>query len=309
MVKGQLEDMATRAITGQGVGQPPGKKEDDPDVKLQKTLDFVTNIVKLRELEKVGQVPAPAPPAPPGVDKQMAEMFTAIAQTLQSLVVAEREARGKAESAQTDIAQKYFTTVAEYAKSLMSQAQHPPNVPTTQSELEVFTRWQGIIEGQVNKVIQASQATGPPAGLGTQDVDLKRLDHQQQLAMLQAQQIHEIALENLKLQMAQFNFDQVKWQKQEDKKTDWWGDLMTAVGGAVRSGVQAGQAGGQSSPSPIGQTPAGMPVFGCQTPGCEQKFPVYPGSKFFSCPKCGTQYKVSEGETEAPEVTADEIPI
>ena len=293
---------------GADTGKQTSDKKEEPEDKLKKTLDFVADTVKVRALQKLETEPEPSQP-PAGVDKEMAGMFTAVAQTLQSLVVAEREARGKAESAQTDIAQKYFTTVAEYAKSLMSQAQHPPNVPTTQSELEVFTRWQGIIEGQVNKVIQASQAAGPPAGLGTPDIELKRLDHQQQLAMLQSQQTHEIALENLKLQLAQFNFDQVKWQKQEDKKNDWWGDFLTAVGGAVRSGVQAGgQPGGQSSPSPIGQTSAGMPVFECQKPGCEQKFPVYPGSKFFSCPKCGTQYKVSEGETEAP-VTADEIPI
>ena len=95
----QGEDALMKAIVGQGVGQAPPEKKKSLDEKVQEAMDVAINAQKLKTIEKLNKEEQPAPAIPPGVDKELVGMFTAVATTLQGLVTAEREARISAENA------------------------------------------------------------------------------------------------------------------------------------------------------------------------------------------------------------------
>lgn len=250
-------------------------------------------------------------------NQQLTNILTSVTNVLTGTLELERKARQAAESAQTDMAAKYFTTIADHAKELQTRVQgiQPTGPRTIQEIVGEFEAFQSIVNSNAARIAKEVISTAQPpvskSGLSSIDVDFKKLELEQTTRLAEMRQNHEIAMKNLDLQLAKLGLEAAQWRNREEKKNDWWSDFVTAVGGAVKSGVQSGaQSGGQSPPSPIGQTTAGMPIFACQTPGCDQKFSVYPGSKFFSCPTCGTQYKVSEGEAEAPEPqSSEEIPI
>lgn len=232
----------------------------------------------------------------PGINTQMVTMINALSTTLTGLVSAEREARQRAEAATSQIQQQYFSSQAENIKQLYERAVNPPAIAKDKTGLENFMEWQKVIDQAAAKLLQLqppppSMATGPSQF----DLELKRMDLDNQRIMMQMGQAHELAMKDLDLKMANFHLDVAKFKRGEESKSGWLDEVLSVLGMAVQQGAKS-----NGTPS-VGQqapTPGGLMSSECNA--CHTKMFYPPEADFFSCGKCGAQYTTKEQPPASP---------
>jgi|GEM_PF-2754554 hypothetical protein len=242
------------------------------------------------------------------INTQMVTMFTTLSNTLTGLVGAEREARQRAESATNDAQQKYFTSQADMIKQLYERANKPPDLPKTMSELENYRQWNSIIT-EAAKTVMPAPAPAPASGPTQLDIEMKRMDLDNQRLTLQMQHAHDIALEEMKLKIANFNLEIAKFKRGEDKNSSWLDEILNFMGLAVQQGVNGANANG--APGISQQVPTQGGLVSAECGNCHQKMVYPPDAEFFSCGKCGIQYttkRPSQGPGSADPESAAPAP-
>jgi hypothetical protein len=233
----------------------------------------------------------------PGINAQMVAMISTLSTTLIGLVSAEKEARQRAEAATSQIQQQYFTSQAENIKQLYERAVNPPAIAKDKSGLENFMEWQKVIDQATTKLLQ-QQPPPLPATTGPSqfDLELKKMDLENQRIMLSMGQAHELAMKDLDLKMANFHLDVAKFKRGEESKSGWLDEVLSVLGMAVQQGAKS-----NGAPPGLGAqtlTPGGLMSSDCTN--CNTKMFYPPGADFFSCGKCGAQYTTKEQPVEAP---------
>ena len=237
------------------------------------------------------------------VNQQLVGMMTTLSGTLTSLIAGEREARQKAEEATSTWQKEYFTSQANNFKEMREKANNPPVAPTTPDKFQEFKQWNDMIADESNKQLAILKAQVPQVHSGPSDVDLElaRINHENQRLMMQMQQAHELAMEDIKIKQAQFSLEVAKFKRGEESKTGWLDEVLGVLGMAVQQGSNGG-----SDMMGAAKTIGGLASQICDK--CGTKMTYAPDAGFFSCGKCGAQYTTAEEAVAAAPGTRPQSP-
>jgi hypothetical protein len=242
-------------------------------------------------------------------NKQLMTVFTGLTGTLTSMVELERNARIAAERSSSENMQNYFKLIADQAKELTDRMKEmqPPEPVTIADKLTEMKALQDIVsehaEGIAKRIVASTQPALSRTGLSSVDVDLKKLELNQNVQLLQMQQNHEIAIKTMEIEIKKLGMEAARWEVGQQNKQNWFTEAIGAFGQAFQQGIGNQPLGGgvqQETASPVhappqvGKTPAGLIAVKCSTPGCEIPFAVVPGMESVACPKCGTVYQTSD---------------
>lgn len=244
-------------------------------------------------------------------NKQLMTVFTGLTDTLTKMVDLERTARIAAEKSSSENMQNYFTLIANQAKELTDRMKEmqPPEPVTIADKLTEMKALQDIVsehaEGIAQRIVASTQPALSRTGLSVIDVDLKKLELNQNMQLLQMQQNHEIAMKTMEIEIKKLGMETARWEIGQQNKQNWFSEAVGAFGQAFQQGIGGQPLGGGvqqeaappvHAPPQVGKTPAGLIKVLCSNPSCNIPFAVVPGMESVACPKCGAVYQSSDLE-------------
>ena len=234
------------------------------------------------------------------VNQQLVGMMTTLSGTLTNLIAGEREARQKAEEATSTWQKEYFTAQANNFKEMREKANNPPVAPTTPDKFQEFKQWNDMITEESNKQIAILKAQVPAVHSGPSNIDLERdrLNYENQRLMIQMQQAHELAMEDIKIKQAQFSLEVAKFKRGEESKTGWLDEVLGVLGMAVQQGANGGSNGGPLGVGAASKTPGGVVSQECGN--CHSQMYYAPDAESVFCGTCGQQYKLQSAPPPPP---------